>query len=391
MENKTTIELLTASDHISAIGTYVIDQDDGLGLARALDEMKPKRYSRTVFRTIDAEIADYVASRARPDEEVAIAIISDGLSDEQAKDLTLLDLGDQMVAVGGGVFAAVSAHFPAVEAFVISDSALDRAHKVASARPKSRLRRLLPTNITFSPRASTINPTLHAKFIKGYESVTINLVVGNEGALPRLLQLRAQGPQGAEVGVEPATVVLEGHERATVALVVSASEPVNGEIVVTAQAPDGTSARSAIEATISLDPWSPMRAWALALVVAGILVVILTAWSLGRHGLAIVPAGQDDPVVELRRGDIVPITTFAPEFPAGVSLGRGWVGLYVETSGAAVSLGGVPIRGGGKVRYRLRTDIEAGGVTVILDRFNQSHLSSTSFSASPMGSTNGLL
>jgi len=391
-ENKTTVELLRASDHISAVGAYAIDQDEGLAaLTRALDELKPKRYSRTVFRTIDAELAEYVASHARPDEEVVIAIISDGISDEPAKDLSLLDLGDQMVAVGGGVFAAVSAHFPAVEALVVSDSALDRARRAAPTRPKSRLRRLLPTNIAFSPRASTINRTLVAKFIRGYESTTISLAISNEGTLPRLLRLHAEGPEGAVVGVEPATVVLESHGRAAVSVAVSASKPVDGAIVVTAEAPDGTSARSAIEATISLDPWSPARVWALVLISAGMLAVVFVAWVLGRRGMAIAPAGQSDPVVELRRGDVVPITTFSRDFPAGVSVGRGWLGFYVATSGVPVRLGGVPIRGG-KARYPLRTDIEAGEATVILDRFNEdNHLSAMPFSTGPTGSTDGLL
>jgi len=385
---KTTIELVAASDHI----TYAADQEESLSaMTKALEEMKPKRYSRTLFRTIDAELADYVASRARPDEEVTIAIISDGLSDEPGNDLALLDLGDQMVAIGGGVFASLSSHFPGVEAFAGSESSAERPHKTATTRPRSRLRRLLPTSIRFTSRVRLVSRTLRAKFIKGYEGTTIDMTVVNDGELPRLLQLRAQGPQGMLVNVDPASVVLEGHGRATANLVVSASDAIAGEIVVTAEAADGTAAHAAVEARLAVDRWSSARIWALTLVLGGLLAGALVVWLLGRRRLAIAPAGQTDPVVELRRGDVVPIATLAPSFPAGVSLGRGWLGLYVTTSGAPVSLGGVPIGGAGKARYRLRTDIETGEVTVVLDRFNQNHVSSAFFSASPMGSPDGLL
>jgi hypothetical protein len=386
------VELVAASDHLAQMGTFALGTESGLSAFVAeIETLKSERHSRTSFRAIDSDLADFVVEKAKADERVAVAIISDGVSDNPGLDLALLDLGDRLVDVGSGVYASLSGSFPNVDA-LMGTAGSDHSTK-CTRRPRSRLRRVLSANVSLSMTPSSLNGRLRAKLFGGYEPARVHLQIQNNGVLPRELRIRVRGPDGSATSVEPASILMEGNGRSNATVFVGGQMPVSGEILVTADLPDGVASQTSLHVTLGLELWAISNMRILALGSGILLLLSLVAWRVSGRPLLIAPVGQTHPSVELRRRDIVPVSTFAPGIPADVVLGRGALfgQLFLKSAVAPVSLSGVPLRPHARSRYHLRSAIESAGVTVVLDRVHHTDLSCELFLPSSGISTDGLL
>jgi len=387
-----TVELLAASDHLTTLGTYTLGVDNGLSaFLAAIEALKPQRHSRTSFGTIDSALADFVVQNAKASDRVAVAIVSDGISDEPALDLALRDLGDKLIDLGPGVFACISGSFPNLDA-LIGRAGSDHPIPRTTRRPRSKLRQILSATVSLSLPQSSLNGKLRAKLFGGHEPARVDLKIHNQGALPRDLRIHVRGPDGSATSVEPTSILIDGNGRLEATIFVNGDTPVEGEILVTADIPDGVAAQASLRANLALEPWAISNMRVLALASGMLLLLLLGVWRVSSQPLLIAPIGKTDPSVELRRRDIAPIATFAPGFPADVELHRGlFGGLYLKSAGAPVSLSGVPLRPHVATRYQLRSVIEAAGVTAVLDKVRHSHVSSEPFFPSSGMSNDGLL
>jgi hypothetical protein len=388
-----TVELLAASDHLTTLGTYTLGTDNGLSaFLAAIEALKPQRHSRTSFGTIDSALADFVVQKAKSSDRVAVAILSDGVSDAPALDLALRDLGDMLINLGPGVFACISGSFPDLDA-LIGRAGSDHPIPKTTRRPRSKLRQVLSATVSLSLTQYSLNGKLRAKLFGGHEPAHVGLKIHNHGALPRDLRIHVRGPDGSATSIEPTSILIDGNGRLDATIFVNGDMPIEGEIIVTADIPDGVAAQASLRANLALEPWVISNMRVLTLASAMLLVLLFVVWRVSSRPLLIAPIGQSDPSAELRRGDIVPIATFAPGFSADVELCRGLLfgGLYLKSAGAPVSLGGVPLRPHVATRYQLRSSIEAAGVTAVLDKVRRNHLPFDPFLPTTGISDGGLL
>jgi hypothetical protein len=363
-----TVELATASDHVSLVGTYGFG--DGRGAPDFLDALaalETKRVSRTTFRTVDRELTDLVIAKTSAEEQAVVGVVTDGISDEPATDLTLADLGDRIVPIGPGLFLATSGSFPSLPHLGGAETGGRRVQSAPAGPRGSDLRRLLSSKVAFA-QVPVLRRALPARLLGGYDPVRVHVALDNRGALAREIQLRALGAEGSSVEVDPPVVVVPGHGRAEATVVLAPSVLIDGAVRLTGEGPDGAVGQTLIRAELTRDSWLISNSGAIELLGTVMFSAALVLWFLGRRPLALVPAGEADPFVEMRRGDVVPVATFEAAFPVDVVVGRGLFGLHVETSGAPVAVDGVPLPPRVRTRYRLRGVLNAGGVTVVLDR-----------------------
>jgi hypothetical protein len=377
------VDLVGVSDHLTPLGTFALgNAGEFNAFFAALDAIKAKRHTRTLFRMIDADLAALVDMKAKANVDVAVAIISDGVSDEPSVDLELIELGDTLVELGSGVFASLSAGFPDADSLKGTAGSV-HPPKVAG-HPRSRLRQTLSANISFSVPAP-LEGKLRAKLLGGYEPVRVPLQVRNDGTFPRELRLHVKGPSGSTTSIAPNTLFLQSHGRAAAAVYIEGYAAVIGEISVTAESSKLTVAQTSFRSSLSPEPWA-LSNWRLLGTGAGLsLLLVIVFWRMSGRPILLTPVGQNDPAIELRRRDVVPVAMFAQGFPADVVIGRGalfgW--LFVKTAGIPVLVNGLPIPVDVAIRYRLRSAIEAAGVVVVLDELHRSQFLPASAFLSP--------
>lgn len=361
------VDLFVAADHVVHEGSYSFRDENERGrLLDHLRELHAERHTRTVFRRIDDELATFVEQHARPEERLGFIFVTDGQSDEPESDLSLPELGDQVLSLGNGLYAVVSGAIPQRDALIGRANDPTRPVHQDSAKAQGKCRRLLAPSISFE-RTPPVLVNLRERLLGGYEPVSVTIAIGNSNQMARAVQLQVRTPDGVSGHFVPSTVVLPGRERTEALLELAVTSPISGPLFLTAQGPDGNQAEAILKAEITTMSWLDSNWMAIAgfgmmtAMLFGILVkVTRRAWYL-------VPIGWPDRGFYLRPGDESPLSAADPGFPSGTSIKRRRGGLWLRTDGEPMRVGGVAIQVGRDVRYRLHTPIEAGTASVVLD------------------------
>jgi hypothetical protein len=363
-----TIELLVAADHVVHQGAFFVrDEDERARLLDRLRELQPERISKTVFRQIDDEVAALVRQHTRPDERFAVLFVTDGHSDEPETDLRLQDLGDQVLFLGNKLYAAVSGSVPAQDALTGLANSEASSPRREPVRSRSQYRRLLVPSITFES-SSALRATLRQRFFGGFDPLWLSVGIENTSEIAREVHLEARTPDGMTAQFVPAVAVLAGKKATELKVEIAAVSDVSGSIVLTARAPDGSAAEATLRAEITVESWLASN-WPIVAgcaVVGAILIGILLTFR--RRAWFIAPIGEPEHGLYIRHGDAVPLNAADPAVPSGVWLKRRWGGLWLRSDGEPMRVGGIPVQPGREIRYRLRTPIDAGAASVVLDR-----------------------
>jgi len=362
------IELLVAADHVVHQGTFSVrDEDERARLLDRLRELQPERMSKTLFRQIDNEVAALVRQHTRPDERFGVLFVTDGRSDEPETDLRLQDLGDQVVVLGNGLYAAVSGSLPAQDALTGLANSQANLPRREPAHSRSKYRRLLAPSITFQS-SSVLRATLRQRFFGGFDPLWVSIGIENTSEIAREVHLEARTPDGMTAEFVPAVATLAGKKATELKIEIAVASDVSGSVVLTARAPDGSAAETTLWVEITVESWLASN-WPI---VAGCAVVgaVLLGFFLTfrRRAWFIAPIGRPEHGLYIRPGDTVPLNAADPAVPSGVWLKRRWGSLWLRTDGEPVRVGGIPVKPGREIRYRLRTPIDAGAASVVLDR-----------------------
>jgi hypothetical protein len=363
-----TIELLVAADHVVHQGTIELrDENSRAQVLDRLRELKVERSSRTVFEKIDEELAAFIGKHTRPNERFGVVFVTDGRSDLPASDLRLQEMGDQVLSLSGGLYAAISGPIPAQENLVGGTRGRTPASQQEPAWSRSKYRRLLTPSVTIV-EPSPMRAYLLEHLLGGFNPVRIRLEVKNSSEISREIRLRAHAPDGATGRFIPDTVVLPGGATKDVWLDVDVTSPVSGVILISAQAPDGSVTESRLNAEITTKSWlaSNWISMGGSLVVLALLLVVLL--TVSRRVWFVVPLGRPERGFYIRPGEDVPLSAADPGFPSGTWIRRRRGALWLRTDSEPMRVAGIAVQPGRNVRYRPHTPIDAGNASVVLDR-----------------------
>jgi hypothetical protein len=362
-----TVELLVAADRVVPQGTFPLRSErERVILLDRLRELELERASNTVFRRIDEELAAFVARTAHPDERFGVVFITDGRSDTPATDLRLQDLGDQVLVLGGGLYGAVSGVVPGQEELLGAKQGQVPSSRSEPGRSRSRCRRLFGSSISITPSVP-VSAEVRERLLGGFAPVLTTIQVENSGEVAREVRLQAQAPEGTGVRFIPSTLVVAAGAKAEATLDIEVASPVSGPIIVTAQGPDGDPVEATLKAEISTESWLVSNWMALVVFAATATLLFTVLLRVRRRPWFIIPIGRPDRGFEIRPGEEVPLSMADPTFPSGIWIGRRRGVLWLRTAGEPVRLAGVPVQPGRDVPYRLRTPIDAGSASVVLD------------------------
>jgi hypothetical protein len=370
------IELLVATDHVVHQGTFELRDENNRGqILDRLRDLEAERTSRTFFRTIDDELATFIKQHTRAEERFGVVFVTDGRSDQPQNDWRLQELGDQVLSLGGGLYAAVSGSVPEQEALSGLASSQTKSPRREAARSRCRYRRLLAPSIAFESSAA-LRATLRQRFFGGFDPIWVSIGIENTSESAREVRLDARAPDGMTAQFIPAVARLAGNKEADLKVAIAATSDVSGSIVLTALTPDGSVVETKLVAEVTVESWLGSN-W---LIVSGVAVV--GALLLGiflthrRRAWFIVPLGRPEHGLYIRHGDSVPLNMTDPAVPSGVWLKRRWGGLWLRTDGEPMRVAGIPVQHGRDIRYRLRTPIDVGDASVVLDRRSRRQASS---------------
>ena len=362
------VELLVAADHVVHQGTFPLRSETDRGtLLDRLRELELERNSTTVFRKIDGELAAFVASTVHPDERFGVVFVTDGRSDAPATDMRLRELGDQLLTLGGGLYAAVSGSVPGQEELFGIRQGQASSPRSEPRRSQSRCRRL------FSPSIAIVAPAplrteVRERLLGGFGPAQTTIQVENSGEIAREVRLQAEAPKGSTARFVPSSLVIAAGAKVEAAVDIDVTSAVSGSSIVAAQGTDGAVVEATLKVEIATKPWllSNWKPLVLSTAVAAIILAFL--FRVSRRPWFIVPIGRPDRGFEIRPGEEVPLSIADPGFPSGVQIVRRRGGLWLRTSDEPVRLGGASIQPGREVSYRIRTPIDAGSASVVLDR-----------------------
>jgi len=119
-----------------------------------------------LFRRIDDELATFVEQHARPEERLGFIFVTDGQSDEPESDLSLPELGDQVLSLGNGLYAVVSGAIPQRDALIGRANDPTRPVHQDSAKAQGKCRRLLAPSIYFE-RTPPVLVNLRERLVEG--------------------------------------------------------------------------------------------------------------------------------------------------------------------------------------------------------------------------------
>ncbi|MBN2559514.1 MAG: VWA domain-containing protein [Phycisphaerae bacterium] len=363
-----TVELLVAADEVVHYGTFPLQSESDRGaMLDRLRELEPERSSTTVFRKIDEELASFVARTTRADERFGVVFITDGLSDVPATDLRLAELGDRLLLLGGGLYAAVSGLVPGQEELLDAKQGQSPSPRFESRRSRSRCRRLFGPSI-----AVATPPPLRAEvdelLLGGSVPVRSMIQVENTSEIAREVRLQAQAPEGSTARFVPDALVIAARAKAEVTLEIEVVSPLSGSIVLAAQGPDGAVVETTLNAEITTRPWLLGNWAALVAFAAAATLLFAILFRLSQRPWFIVPIGRPDRGFQICPDEEVPLSMADPGFPSGIWIARRRGGLWLRTSDEPVRLGGALLQPGREVPCRLRTPIDAGAASVVLDR-----------------------
>lgn len=363
-----TIELLVAADQVVHQGTFPLrSESERAALLDRLRELEPERASSTVFRKIDEELATFVARTARPDERFGVVFITDGRSDAPATDLRLQELGDQVLVLGGGLYAAVSGLVPGQEELLGAKQGQLPSSRFEPRRSRSRCRRLFGPSIAIAP-ALPVRAEVRERLLGGFAPVPATIQVENSSEIAREVRLQAQAPEDTRVRFIPSTLVVAAGAKAEAMLEIEVVSPVSGSIIITAQGPDSEPVETTLKAEIATKPWLSSNWMALVVSAAAATLLFVVLLRVSRRPWFIVPIGRPDRGFEIRPGEEVSLSMADPGFPSGIWIVRRRRGLCLRTGGEPVRLSGAPVQPGREVPYRLHTPIDAGSSSIVLDR-----------------------
>lgn len=363
-----TVEILVAADQVSHQGTFLLRvESDRDAMLDRLRELEPERASTTLFRKIDEELAAFVARTTRADERFGVVFVTDGRSDTPATDLRLQELGDQLIILGGGLYAVVSGSVPGQEELSGAKQGQARSPRFETPSSRSRCRRLFRPSMAIAPPAP-LRAEVRERLLGGIAPVRATVHLENTSEVARDVHLQAKAPAGTTVRFFPSTLTVAGKAKAQATLEIEVASPVSGSIAIFAEGPDGGVTEATLLVEIATRPWLTSNWMALSGLAAATTLLLALLFRASRRPWSIVPIGRPDRGFEIRPGEEVPLSMAEPAFPAGIWIARRRGGLRLRTSDEPVRLGGTPVQPGREVPYSLRTPIDAGAVSVVLDR-----------------------
>lgn len=383
-----TIELLVAADHVVHQGTFLVrDEGERARLLDRLHELQPERVSKTVFRQIDEEVAALVRQHTRPDERFGVLFVTDGRSDEPATDLRLQDLGDQVLFLGHGLYAAASGAIPAQDAITGLANNQASLPRRGPARSHSKYRQLLAPSIVFGS-LSALHATVRQRFFGGVDPLWVSAGIENTSEIAREVRIETRAPDGMTAQVVPTVATLGENKTMDLKIEVAVASDISDSMALIARTPDGNTVETTLRAEITVKSWFASN-WpfvggctAFGIALLGVFLIY------GRRAWFIVALGKPEHGLYIRSGEAVPLNTADPAVPPGVWLKRRWGGLWLRTDEDAIRVGGVPLQPGREVRYRLRTPIDAGAASIVLDR--RSHRQATARPIIIAGASDGI-
>ena len=375
------VQLVVASDQVSTIGTFVLrGEGDRENALHALESLQAIRATRTSFLNIDHGLREVMARDLGPEEQPALAFLTDGLSDCPQQDLHAADLGRRVVPVGRGVFLVTRGPVPSEDAFTTRARAhgprsggrlagptggtADTRTIIESPPPGLEL----PPTLSITPQQSFLAPLLGTR-----PTFVFEVAVLNPGLVRRAYALEAEAPAGLRVAFDPPVVVVAPGGR-TVARATATLDRTDVSmqplIHVVARGPGDAASRASLQPHLESPSWIAQHAGTI--LPPGLALVVLAAFVLGwvRRAVRVGYPGRDTQSAEIAAGGRIPLDAFAPELPPDAGyLERSWLGGFRVRAGATdLVAAGRHVAPGQQVSYRLGQRIVAGAVSCVVDR-----------------------
>lgn len=366
----TTVEVLTASDHVDIMGTFVLrSETDRAALIDAIHRIQPIRATWTIFDGVDRGLADVVRRDTGAGEAFAVLFLTDMVSDHPHDDLRAEDLGDRVVDIDGGVYAVVLGNVPALAALT------HRGHPAPRGAPSPRIwtghssaLRTLHDGLIQLEGQPALAGAVAPRLFGGSKPLRTEIRVDNHVGVAQLVRFESVAPPGVAVNFSPNPLVVSAGGSATTAVELSTSSAAAGDVVAIARLPDGRSQQHTMHVQLVASGWIAEHGWALAL---GTVAIALALAALGRRMGRTERVGHHadlDKQAALGIGDTAALATFAPD--ASGALRRGWLGYMVIADGHPLFVGGRCVEAGKRGRYRLGEDIRVGNRTFAIYRID---------------------
>ncbi len=366
-----TIELATASDRIDHLATIrLVGENDRESLLQRIDELQAIPTTTTRFRAVDDALDDLVRRRLLPNENIAVVLLTDGVSDDPLHDLRAEDLGDRVIGLEAGVIAVLAGNIPEASALSSSAGASKAAPpgRMRSGRA-SRLRQLFaPPQLVLTLPADVMK-TLDRDLLNRTDPQTITFGIDVRGSLPRAIGLDVKAPPGATATVSPqvVSVTADGSAMATIVVQLQ-SEAARGALEVIARAPDGTESSSVIDLNLAANSYLTSNKLPLGGGAVCVLVLFFGFSLLGRRTVPLGVPGSVDKVARMRVGDRAPLATFEPKLALTAGeIVRGRFGWRVVAGDTEIVVGSRRVSPGASTTWEPGAPIKMGDALILLD------------------------
>lgn len=370
------VELVRASDSVAVVGTYVLDtEQDRVRLLEAIEAIQALRATRTSFRDIDEGLADVLRRDLRAEEQPAVLLVTDAISDDPSNDFAATDLGRRAVVVGAGLYAVWSGALPAEPLPDRPGSSSSRLPPTRGTQGRAHVLDIVdarPVQLQASaqqlvPRVELLGPIFGQR-----PSAEFNVTLNNPSPCSRAISLEAQQPAGTSVSFDPpvATVPPGGAALVRVRLELTGSVSVSQTVLrLIARSPGQDAALPAmVRVDLASPSWIRDHWGKLFALLAGSAALGFVLASVLRRSVRVSSPSDPDAVAVLGPGEGAELSLFKSTLPSGAgrlerdALGR-W---FVRAQSTPITVGGRSVSPGKRTRYQLGEMIVVQGESLCI-------------------------